>query len=298
MKEIASRRAPRRPQGVQGFELRLYRRLGVLRLRRLLFALERARRGSGGGRNQNYHLERLSPEGAERFEGYLLYHTVLHGTSALLLAPLIPLLHICGLSWGAASVLPGLLIALHIWCIMLQRFNQLRIRRLRQRSQLARRRRMESRLDRLLDAFSPDDSPACMEEDLRQVRGILDGLSKGEDVFLNEAEGLFRLAELLERADLLPPPSGRSPVRRREWTLEELAARARPYGRVEARADRIQRRLRPGAPGMLSRCAVVTENAQAEAAFRRLFGEGGPERVYETLTLLARALERRLAEKR
>ena len=113
-----------------GWETRLYEVLGIRLFRKLLFGLERLRHRRDGGKNVNYHLRSVHPGSAEAFSGYLLYHTLLHSVAILLLViPFCLLREIrASLFWADGILL--LLFLLNVWCLMLQRYTFLRLRRL------------------------------------------------------------------------------------------------------------------------------------------------------------------------
>ena len=131
------------------------------------------------------------------------------------------------------------------------------------------------------------------------MRAVLADLSAGNIIYLgaDDVPGLRRMAGLLEaagpeRGRAAPAPEGPPAALPMDRLARELAARAQPCSRTERRVDRLQRRLRPGRAPLLSLCAVVTEDGPAEAAFSELFRCSGPEKIWETLTLLEVVLER------
>ena len=296
MDDFSRRRTPEVLNRLQRLELRLYQLLGVRPFRSALFAIERWRRRKDGGKNQNYHLDRLSAEGAAAFQGYLLYHVLLHTASLLLTVPVAVWRRRRGSDWGGVDWLLTLLTVFNLWCIMLQRYNALRLRQLLLRRQAVRTRRVERHAARLVDVLLRV-SGGSWKPELALVRRLLDGLRQGKDVFLNgpDASGLTRLAELLDLAGLTPRtrPAAESETLR---SPDALASRARPWSGLEARVDRLQRLLRPRKGSLLARCAFVTEDAGTETAYLRLFGASGPAAVVETLLLLERVLEQQTAE--
>lgn len=284
---------------VQRFELRVYRALGVLPFRQALFSLERVLRGRDGRTNSNYHMRALSPGGAAAFEGYLLYHNLLHGSSLALLAAVLLGKSVFARPWNGVDILAAGMCVINIWCLMLQRYNGLRLRELRALARQARARRLDRRAERVLTAPGKTGAAPETREDLALVRTLLAGLSAGNIVYLRagDAPGLRRMAALLEAAGperqrVTPAPEGPSAALPIDRLARELAGRAQPCARTERRADRLQRRLRPGSAPLLSPCAVVTEDGTAEAAFSGLFRGSGPEKVLETLMLLEAVLER------
>ena len=290
---------PRALDPAQRFELRVYRALGVLPFRQALFSLERIRHRRDGRTNKNYHMRALSPGGAAAFESYLLYHCLLHGVSLALLAAVLLGKAVFALPWNGMDVLAAGMFVINIWCLMLQRYNQLRLRELRTLARQARARRLDRRAKRVLAALGPVGAYPEAREDLALVRAVLAGLSAGNIVYLgaDDVPGLRRMAALLEtagpeRGRMTSAPEDPPAARPMDCLARELAALAQPYSRTERWVDRLQRRLRPGRVPLLTLCAVVTEDRQAEAAFSDLFRCSGPEKIWDALMLLEAVLER------
>lgn len=185
--------------------------------------------------------------------------------------------------------------ALNVWCLMLQRYNRLRLRQLRQTARQRREKRLRRRTEKTLSALS--SFGALPGEDLALVQRLLTALSAGEIACLeaDSVPGLYRLASLMDAAE----PGRGAPAKdaRRQASLlpANLLAKtleARPYSRVELWVDRLGRRLAPRRSPLLSPCAVVTGDRLAEEAFSALFRQAGPEEIRETLMLLASVLPR------
>lgn len=284
---------------VQRFELRVYRALGVLPFRRALFFLEQLRHRWDGQANSNYHMRTFSLGGAAAFESYLLYHNLLHGVSLALL--LTVLLGKVGYAqpWNGIDILAVGMCVINLWCLMLQRYNWLRLQELRIRAQQTRARRLNRRAERVLAALDKTDAAPEMREDLALVRALLADLSAGNIVYLgaDDVPCLRRMTALLEtagseRGQVMPALEKPPAVQPMDCLVRELAAQAQPCSRTEWRVDRLQRRLRPGKAPLLSLCAVVTEDETAEAAFSALFRSSEPEKIWESLLLLEAVLER------
>lgn len=284
---------------VQRFELHVYRALGVPPFRRALFSLERFRYRWDGQTNRNYHMRTVSPGGAAAFESYLLYHNLLHGVSLALLVT--ALLGKAGgaLPWNGMDILAVGMCVINLWCLMLQRYNWLRLQELRIRARRTRARRLNRRVERVLAALGETDGAPEMREDLVRVRALLAKLSAGDIVYLgaDDVPCLRRMAALLEASGSecgrgKPAPEKAPAPQPMDCLARELAARAEPYSRTERRADRLQRLLLPGRVPLLSLCAVVTEDGLAEAAFSALLRCSKPEQIRESLILLEAVLER------
>lgn len=254
-------------------ELRLYRALGVKRLRDLLFTRERRWRGERG--NVNYHLSGPGLEDARTYMGYVLYHCLLHTLSLLLAITAMLLLPGNRAGHRLTMIFLVLLCLGNLWCLMLQRYTYLRLRRVCSRTRERRRRALSPASPDLVRALSAGER----ETALRLGRWMARELSTGRSVPLGERE----LPALEILADLVTGPEER-------WAPEgtELAPEG-PYGPVERRAAQLLRLTGSGVrTGWL---AVMTEDERTERAFRRLAGTGRLEELEARLALLIAGLE-------
>lgn len=114
-------------------ELRIYRLLGVPRFRKLILGYARVRHFRRGGRNPNYHLQRLSMEGAEAFLPRLRRNVRLHLFSLAMVALYWAVAAYNGISWPGEIPMTLFLLWLNIRCLLLQRWHWVRIRLLQEK---------------------------------------------------------------------------------------------------------------------------------------------------------------------
>lgn len=110
------------------WEIKLYELLGVRLFRRLALGLERLIHRRDRRKNTNYHIAAPAPGALEAYQKYLLYNAVLHGRGIFFVGIL---LLIKWSFWGFSWYIDLLLLLLAVqdgYCIMLQRYNFLRIR--------------------------------------------------------------------------------------------------------------------------------------------------------------------------
>ena len=281
----------REMSGLNRFELRFYRRLGVLPFRKFLFRVERLRHWKDGGQNKNYHMGRLSVHEAERFEGYLLYNTFLHTLGLVLMALFFVLKHLCYPGWHWAEWLLLLPFLLNLWCIFLQRYNLLRIRQLRLRRRDVLEKRVRCEVDRLYHEAAEDCSEDHLRRDLELAERMLAVLRTGGAAVLEpeDAAGLARMRALL----------GGVGTRGRAVKEEAMSpvAKAGPYTRVERRVSGLQRIFAPGRD-ILSPCGIVTADVGTEVAFDRLFPRKSADSMEETLCVIKAVMGKALSEKK
>ena len=116
---------------INEYELALYIRLGIRRFRDIIFGLERWKYRGDTLRNSNYHLQQLSYEGAKRHYMYLSYNAFVHFFSLVTAALILLLKRITGIRWGIVDGGILVVVVLNIYCIMLQRYNALRLKKYR-----------------------------------------------------------------------------------------------------------------------------------------------------------------------
>ncbi|MDO5133003.1 MAG: hypothetical protein Q4D81_08470, partial [Eubacteriales bacterium] len=218
--------------GREEAEMRLYRLLGVKRFRRFVFALEAGKHRRDGGRNANYHLADLSCAGMRRHFAFLSYNAIIH-IAGLLLAVLLILAKAFVLhkwrpvDWGIPAA-----VLLNIYCIMLQRYNSLRIRKALRTRQKIRGRRIRKNALLLVKSrpaertagdsvFSerdsnPQDHDCGPEEwtpgtDIVFLQDLKTAIREGRDFVVREedAETIGRLADWACRAGVLCEKNGR-----------------------------------------------------------------------------------------
>lgn len=237
-------------------EIRLYEALGIRIFQKLVFRLERFRHRADGDRNVNYHLLPYGETSPERFIRYLYLNAGIHisGLAATIVFSLI------------FAVMPGTLPTVwavcfvgvigNIYCIMLQRYNYLRIMRIlkRQEERLALRSALWK--ERTAQRLSNADDPALrrkgirclrrMREDLaRQGYTVISGSDEKTIQYLAEVSGA-RPAARKERSADIPAGTDAEPAARsvRSERTEALwRPQMVPYTAKERKAEYVMRFL-------------------------------------------------------
>ena len=251
-------------------EMRLYEALGIRLFRKALFLGERLRHLRDGDKNRNYHLESLSPGAAAAFEGYLLWHTLLHAFAILLLILPFCLLRCInpGLFWPDLILL--LLLIVNLYCIMLQRYTYIRLKQVCERQKAL----MEKRAICAARKISAVHEELLCPEDLDYAAQLLSEIHKGGVIFVDAGrkESLLRLAALFPREEAAGDDD----------RLHEFL----PWGNRARFVSRLQRRFTPERPDLLQRCSIVTADGETDRAFRRLFCDPAPEMILQRLLIL------------
>lgn len=106
-------------------ELKIYEALGVKQFRSLVFRLEKVIHHKDKGKNINYHVKRMNVDQLENFKKYLYFNGFIHVRNSILLSIII-LVNVFAFSKASLAILILDLIK-NLYCVMLQRYNYVRI---------------------------------------------------------------------------------------------------------------------------------------------------------------------------
>lgn len=177
-------------------EKHLYRLLGVETFRRLVFLLERFVHRKDHGRNDNYHISSFTQGALEDFVKYLFYNGSIHVRNILILLIYFIVkivLHVPLRWYDTFALLLGLK---DVFCVMLQRYNYLRILERKQKLDARYQIHIQRRVSELRKSFCASYDAKMTNKDLQVVRSIKDRIAAGIPVILtsDEEETLNRLA--------------------------------------------------------------------------------------------------------
>lgn len=279
---------------INEYELALYRRLGVRRFRDFAFLLERLKHRKDTLRNSNYHLQQMSFGGAKRHFVYLSYNALIHLFGMALAVTILLIRRIIGFRWGIADLGMAAAVVTNIYCIMLQRYNALRLRKY-QFSFYKRMKKREEKNARILRDKIPEGvETAQIVRDTEWICGLKKAVEDGE-IFVIEGEEdtgkLRRLAEWVEQAGM----TGRI-VRQNSDSSSDAEAPVRQYRSpaLYSKAERSARLLRR-ALGKEKRsdklsCCIIVIGRDNIRAFNSLFPAGSEEMIVETVETLRMAI--------
>lgn len=116
------------------WEERVYEYLGIKKFRQFVLLIEKVVQKRRGRSNRNYHLGCHASDGLETYQMYINLNSFIHGSAQLIL--LFSLL-LCGLFLEFRCKYTIALLILFVangYCLMLQRYNTLRLRRIKARA--------------------------------------------------------------------------------------------------------------------------------------------------------------------
>lgn len=168
-------------------ELCFYRFAGVPVFKKLILLIEHLKHRRGGGYNKNYHPDNTRLSTLRIFSGYLLYNSLIHIAGIFLCGLYFLLSIVINIHCIPACIFVWVMVVFNLYCIMLQRYTYLRLKKLEASMEKRNKRRTEIRVSCLLWRLS-DKS----EEELREGYKILEKLSQNlaqhKDIVLTEAE--------------------------------------------------------------------------------------------------------------
>lgn len=254
-------------------ELRVYSLLGVNQFRKVILWFEKIRHHGGNLRNENYHPSHFDVIALEQFNGFLLYNAFLHGVS--LLFTVVYAVVSIGLEFRNVVLDLGMIVLtlLNVYCIILQRANYLKLKKLRnnhykhflKQTNLCRK-------ETLQQIYTLDSQK--LQADYEVLSRIRKAFIGQDDCVLTraDAESLKRICACFESASI-SRISRKNKEHIENGLIEKCNSASGPYTALQMRVDRLQRKL--GVPGrrMLDRTAIITEDAECEKLYRELFPE-------------------------
>ena len=275
----------------QKIELDLYRKMGIRAFRDFVFAIEGWKHRKDQGKNSNYHLKRMSGSGVFLHRVYLSYNALIHMTGIVLACMILTARRLLSLRWGPADWGMCAAVLSNIYCIMLQRYNALRI----EQYELALNERKQKREDKnaaiLNERIPPSYDPQQLQSDLQWLRTMEEALRLRQDFRIcgeEDAARLDRLAAWTECAGV-PYRSTKivrlAPLRPKEYVKKGSFL----YSGTEKRAALLQDRCGRAQESVLRSFAIITEEEKCERAFRRLFPSSSKEVITEVIETLNRA---------
>ena len=280
---------------INEYELALYCRLGVRRFRDFAFLLERIKHRKDTLRNSNYHLQHLSRGGAERHFMYLSYNALIHIFGMVLAVTILLIRRIAGFRWGLADLGMAAAMVTNIYCIMLQRYNALRLRKFLF-SSYKRMKKREEKNARILRNMIPEGvEMSQIVRDTEWICGLKEAV-EGREVFVIEreedTERLRRLARWFEHAGItgrivkqIPANTSDAEAPARQYRSPAL------YSKAERKARCLRRVLGKEKRNDKLACFIIVMGSENIQAFNSLFPGGSEDVIFETVETLRLAAE-------
>ena len=267
-------------------ELRIYYLLGIQRFRKAILRLEKIKHHGDNNKNENYHPSNFDFISLERYTGFLVYNAALHCVSLIFTVIYLLISITINFHNVVVDIMIVILMILNIYCIILQRANYLKLKEHRVKYC----KRVFSRIDlctkeKIESIYAQE--PQKFQEDYKVLVRMKNAFERRSDCILTVAdrESLKRICQCIEPASR---KKSKSPARGNleVGLIAQCNSVSGPYTRLQMRADWLQRKL--GLPGakMLDRTAIITEDAECEALYKKLIPEDTSYDMYLACVLL------------
>lgn len=278
-------------------ELRTYELLGVKLFRRAILLFERIKHHKDGGQNENYHLKGRSISSLRSFSGYLLYNTMFHIVSILMTIFYFAIARSFHLNYLWIDIFMCAIVIFNLYCIMLQRYNFLKIKSYISKVDKKRDKRIQTALNKLSPFLAEKDNDEFYSE-YALIHKLFNSMVTGAECVLGAdcAEALNRLATVAERAEAISPQKVRANINDASMcqSLSDMACQTHLIGRIERRVSILQKCLkRPVTSNVLFGYSIITEDSKCEEAFCRLFPAKSREKMEFTITVLLVAYQQK-----
>ena len=274
-------------------ELKIYKSLCVPQFRDLLLKIEGFRHRKNGELNHNYHLETVSWESVQVYVAYLTYNSLIHiiALSITLVCFAVTILYFS--NWYAAYAILACLFLFNIWCILLQRYNFLRIKILQLKVEGRQQAKKMEAANKVVQHFPENYCIEKAQNDWQLIKRMLNSLSNKKDIAIckNDSENLVRLSLLIKPANSLQKTKSIITCTGIDYVNEPVSNllnanifRISPYNKVDWRVDRLLRYT--GKEPLLPNAAIITMDEEAEKAYRTLSDCSSSWSIVEALEIL------------
>lgn len=178
-------------------EENIYRLFGIKQFQKLVFWLEKTIHRKDKGVNKNYHLDAFDPYSVSEFSKYLYYNGSVHVRNIVILIFVYFVRFIIFPHFGFFDLLFIILAIKDFYCIMLQRYNFIRIRRKTNTIVARKNREYEKKYNQLAECgYCFNDEH--IDEDLQFIMLLKSSVKNGVVISINENSlgSLRRLNEI------------------------------------------------------------------------------------------------------
>lgn len=168
-------------------EMKLYELLGVKIFQKMVFGLEKIIHRKDGETNENYHFRgdgsRASVAGD--FTKYLFYNGSIHVRNSIFLSLYLFVKYVIFHTWNMISWILLITLIKDLYCVMLQRYNYLRIKKFKAIEQIRMNKKKE-RFAKKLETVSVEST--SMEKEINLIRKMKKQLSQNGVIELEESD--------------------------------------------------------------------------------------------------------------
>ena len=254
-------------------ELQVFRLLGINQFRKIVLSFEKAKHHKSNRKNENYHPSNLDVFSFERYNGFLFYNAFLHCVSLVLTVTYIVITLAYKVRMLVFDVLIVILSIFNLYCIVLQRYNHLRIKEYCHRYYNRFYEKASSYSEELIDNLYTG-KPQLLQTDYEVICRIRNAFEGREDCVLDigDIDSLKRICDCIRHI-----PQRTSNQRSKEVVevglIEKCTSTSGPYTSLQMRVEWLQRKLRHSERRILGRAVIVTEDMNCEKYYREIVPE-------------------------
>lgn len=181
-------------------EMRLYELLGIKIFRKIVFKLEHLIHWKDKRQNINYHLPHNNVDSMDKFMKYLFYNGSIHARNTIGIGIYFMVSLCCGKAFYWIDGLLLLLMIKDIYCVMLQRYNYLRIKQRKVLLEEKNQRIIRNEVGRIDVTVIKNYTQEERKRDLQLVQRMKDAMIAQTSFVLlpSDVESLTRLTQLYE----------------------------------------------------------------------------------------------------
>lgn len=169
-------------------EMRLYELLGVRIFQKLVFRLEKAIHCRDKGKNINYHIPSNDISALDAFVKYLFYNGAIHTRNLILFSGYLFIKVLFSLHFRFYDYVLFILAIKDLYCVILQRYNLLRMQRCKELLSARIARKKEAQILKIQEQFQTNYDYSYAESDLAVIKRIKACLTNHETIILSDAD--------------------------------------------------------------------------------------------------------------
>lgn len=255
-------------------ERKIYELLGVKSFRRLVLLFERIKHRNDRLINKNYHLSRNDINAVKRFTGYMLFNTVCHIISLIMVIFYFLFEIGFGIGFKILDWFMCILSVLNIYCIMLQRYTYIKVMPLINAHAKKRENMIRKAMTQLSGNLMDYDKNELQNE-YNLITKIHDSIEKGTVCILEEQDSMLLRSISKKTHDILSNLIIKKRCYVKSKPLKKLSFNipSHPYviHKMDFYASKLQRLFKfEGRSNVLYGFGIITDDPDSEAAYREL----------------------------
>ena len=167
-------------------EMRIYEALGVKLFRKMVFLMEKLIHRKDRGLNINYHIPNRDASALDAFIKYLFYNGTIHARNLLIFALYLLLKVIFQWHFRLYDIVLCILALKDLYCVILQRYNMLRIKQCQELLAERQARKKEKAVEKLKNEFATSYDFSFAAADLALVQRLKSSIENRESIVLSE----------------------------------------------------------------------------------------------------------------